>query len=64
MADPIVPILAQIEGQEIILMPGDELYTDYGGKKGENYNNLYQSTRLIRKEGRWIPALHSSRSDT
>jgi 8-oxo-dGTP pyrophosphatase MutT (NUDIX family) len=63
MSAPIIPILTHIEGQEILLMPGDELYAEHGGRKEEHYQNLHQSIRLIRKEGRWIPAL-PSRSDT
>jgi 8-oxo-dGTP pyrophosphatase MutT (NUDIX family) len=59
MLDPILPILTTINGQEILLMPGDKLYAAYGGNDEGHYNDLHQSSRLILTEGRWIPALSS-----
>ena len=59
MSDPILPILTTINGQEILLLPGDKLYAACGGRKKQNYNNLNQSVRLILEKGRWLPSLPS-----
>jgi 8-oxo-dGTP pyrophosphatase MutT (NUDIX family) len=56
MSDPIVPILTTINGYEVLLLPGDELYTACGGKEKRNYNNLDQTVRLILEKGRWFPS--------
>jgi 8-oxo-dGTP pyrophosphatase MutT (NUDIX family) len=54
MSDPIVPILTTINGYELLLMPGDELYAAYGGKGKRHDKNLDQSVRLILEKGRWF----------
>lgn len=56
MSDPIVPILTTINGYEVLLLPGDELYAAYGGKEKRYYNNSYQSVRFILEKGRWFPS--------
>src|SRR4030042_4476584 len=55
MPAPTVPILTSIDRKEMLLLPGDELYTNYGGKEKDNYNNLHHSLRLILEQGRWMP---------
>jgi 8-oxo-dGTP pyrophosphatase MutT (NUDIX family) len=54
MSVPIVPILTTINGYEVLLMPGDELYAAYGGKGKRHDKNLDQSVRLILEKGRWF----------
>jgi 8-oxo-dGTP pyrophosphatase MutT (NUDIX family) len=56
MSDPIVPILTTINGHEVLLMPGDDLYAAYGGKGKRHDKNLDQSVRLILEKGRWFPS--------
>jgi hypothetical protein len=54
MSDPIVPILATVEGQEMILLPGDKFYTKCGGEARAHCNNLHQPLRLVLNRGRWL----------
>lgn len=56
MSNPILPILTTINGHEVLLLPGDELYAACGGKEKRTYNNLNQSVRLILEKGRWVPS--------
>jgi 8-oxo-dGTP pyrophosphatase MutT (NUDIX family) len=56
MSDPILPILTTINGYEVLLLPGDELYAACGGKEKRHYKNLDQSVRLILEKGRWFPS--------
>lgn len=56
MSDPILPILTTINGYEVLLMPGDELYAACGGKGKRHYYNLDQSVRLILEKGKWFPS--------
>lgn len=56
LSDPILPILIHVQDTETILLPGDKLYTEYGGEALEHCNNLPQPLRLVLKDGRWLPA--------
>jgi 8-oxo-dGTP pyrophosphatase MutT (NUDIX family) len=56
MSNPIVPVLTTIDGLEMILLPGDALYTALGGESPVHKNSLDQPLRLVLKQGRWLPA--------